>query len=121
MQCHESSVHVMSHHKLSIRAIKLFRRKYDRMDRLEYLILKTLQQNCCNEKTISMTITEIMDCKSDDEGSCLLGSRSTIYRKLKNLLKQNYIKRGMNDDHAHSFYLDKKSLDLLTNKNKEEN
>ena len=84
------------------------------MNRLEYLILKTLFANGCigENKHISMTITEIMDVNSD-ENSCLLGARITIYRKLKKLLKDDYIIQGMNDDHAHTFYLSTKGLKLF--------
>lgn len=87
------------------------------MNRLEYLILKTLHLNDCNTQYISMTITEIMESNSDTDGDCLLGTRITIYRKLKKLLKQGYIKQGMNDDHAHTFYLDTKGLELFKEEN----
>lgn len=89
------------------------------MNRLEYLILKTLYINDCNDEFVSMTITEIMDVNSDDDGDCLLGTRITIYRKLKKLLNQKYIKQGITDDHAHTFYLDIRGLELF--KVKEEN
>lgn len=89
------------------------------MNRLEYLILKTLYINDCNNEFVSMTITEIMDVNSDDDGDCLLGTRITIYRKLKKLLEQKYIKQGITDDHAHTFYLDTRGLELF--KVKEEN
>lgn len=87
------------------------------MNRLEYLILKTLQANCCHTPYVSMTITEIMDYNSDEEGECLIGTRITIYRKLKKLLKEKYIMRGLNDDHAHTFYLDTKGLELFKEDN----
>ena len=84
------------------------------MNRLEYLILKTLFNSGCTgeDKHISMTITEIMDMNSDGD-ICLLGTRITIYRKLKKLLKEGYIIQGMIDDHAHTFYLSIKGLELF--------
>lgn len=55
-----------------------------------------------------MTITDLM---SDNEGT--LGTRMTIYRKMKKLVKAGYIKKGCLDNHADTFYILKKGIRIV--------
>lgn len=49
------------------------------LNRLEFMILDTLNDSGCKDHFHSMTITELLD---NNEGA--LGARMTIYRKLQN-------------------------------------
>lgn len=78
------------------------------LNRLEYMILESLYDANCKDHFHGMSITEIME---DNEG--VLGTRMTIYRKLKKLVKYGYIKCGAKDNHADTFYLLEKSIRLF--------
>lgn len=81
------------------------------LNRLEYNILKCLHKNGCTDKYNSMTITELLEENED-----LLGARMTVYKKLNKLNRAGYIKKGIIDDHADTFYLTSKTLKILENK-----
>lgn len=70
------------------------------LNRLEYLILKSLHEMGCIDRFHGMTITEIME-----ETDNALGVRMTVYRKLNKLLKAGYVGKGVMDNHADTFYL----------------
>lgn len=78
------------------------------LNRLEFMILDTLYEANCKDHFHSMTITELLDNNED-----ALGARMTIYKKLKKLLKEGYIKKGCIDNHADTFYLLEKSIKLI--------
>lgn len=78
------------------------------LNRLEFMILKSLYDGGCTEHYHSMTITDLMN---DNEGT--LGTRMTIYRKMKKLVKTGYIRKGCLDNHADTFYLLEKGIKLV--------
>lgn len=82
-----------------------------KLNRLEYNILKCLHKNGCIDQYNSMTITELLE-----ENKELLGVRMTVYRKLNKLNRAGYIKKGIIDDHADTFYLASKALKILEGK-----
>lgn len=84
------------------------------LNRLEYMILESLNEYQCTDPYHGMTITEIMD---DTEGA--LGVRMTVYRKLNKLLKTGYVKKGAMDNHADTYYLSEKGWLLFDGGNKE--
>jgi hypothetical protein len=55
-----------------------------------------------------MTIGEIM---SDNDG--LLGTRMTVYKKMKKLTQNGYLAKGIIDNHADTFYVLDKSIQLI--------
>ena len=70
------------------------------LNRMEFMILKSLYDNNCTGHYHSMTITDLIN---DNEGA--LGTRMTVYRKMQKLMKAGYIKKGCLDNHADTFYL----------------
>ncbi len=77
------------------------------LNRLEYNILKYLYDNGCIDHYHSMTITELLDSNEK------LGKRMTIWKKLNKLVKAKYVKKGIIDNHADTFYLLNKSLKII--------
>lgn len=78
------------------------------LNRLEFMILKSLYDGGCTEHYHSMTITDLIN---DNEGT--LGTRMTIYRKMQKLVKAGYIKKRCLDNHADTFYLLQKGIKLV--------
>ena len=85
------------------------------INRTDYLILMTLYASKCTNFYHSMTITEIIEDNSDDNGNNPLGARMTVYRKLQRLVEIGYIKKGIKDDHADTFYIDAPGISLIEN------
>ena len=77
------------------------------LNRLEYNILKYLYDNGCIDHYHSMTITELLDNKEK------LGARMTIWRKLSKLVQAKYVKKGITDNHADTFYLLNKAVKII--------
>lgn len=75
------------------------------LNRMEFMILKSLYDGGCTEHFHSMTITDLL---ADNEGA--LGVRMTVYRKMKKLMKAGYINKGCLDNHADTFYLLEKGI-----------
>lgn len=82
-----------------------------KLNRLEYNILKCLHKGGCTDRYHSMTITELMEENED-----LSKVRMTLYRKLNKLSKTGFIKKGIIDNHADTFYLSDKSLNIIEGK-----
>lgn len=78
------------------------------LNRIEFMILKSLYDGECTGHYQSMTITDLME---DNEGA--LGIRMTVYRKMQKLLKAGYIQKGCLDNHADTFYLLEKGIKLV--------
>lgn len=78
------------------------------LNRLEFMILESLHYGECKDAFHGMSITEIIE---DNEG--VLGTRMTIYRKMKKLLKLGYVSKGAMDNHADTFYLLEKANRLF--------
>ena len=79
------------------------------LNRLEYMILETLHEIGSQDPFHGMTIKEILDA---NEGA--LGARMTVYKKLRKLVKLGYIAKGCVDNHADTFYLLDKGIQLFT-------
>ena len=77
------------------------------MNRLEFNILKCLYDSGCVDPYHSMTITELLEKYKE------LEKRMTIYRKLRKLTEEKYVKKGIIDNHADSFYLLEKALKII--------
>lgn len=75
------------------------------LNRMEFMILASLYKGECTDPYHSMTITDLIN---DNEG--VLGTRMTIYRKMKKLISAGYIDIGCLDNHAHTFYLLEKGI-----------
>lgn len=80
------------------------------LNRLEFNILKCLYDSECTDQYHSMTITELLNKHTE------LGTRMTVYKKLSKLTKAKYVKKGILDNHADSFYLLEKALKILEDK-----
>lgn len=80
------------------------------LNRLEFNILKCLYDSECTDQYHSMTITELLNKHTE------LGTRMTVYKKLSKLTKAKYVKKGILDNHADSFYLLEKVLKILEDK-----
>lgn len=81
------------------------------LNRMEFNILKCLYNEGCTNQYHSMTITELLDDNKD-----LLGARMTVYKKLSKLVKEKYIKKGITDNHADTFYLVDKAIKIIEGK-----
>ena len=77
------------------------------LNRLEFNILKCLYDSGCTNPYHSMTITELLDKYED------LEKRMTIYKKLRKLTEEKYVKKGITDNHADTFYLLEKALKII--------
>lgn len=77
------------------------------LNRLEFSILKCLYDSDCVDPYHSMTITELL--KKYEE----LEKRMTIYKKLRKLTEDKYVKKGITDNHADTFYLLEKALKII--------
>lgn len=77
------------------------------LNRMEFMILASLYKGECTDPYHSMTITDLIN---DNEG--VLGTRMTVYRKMKKLISAGYIDIGCLDNHAHTFYLLEKGINI---------
>lgn len=80
------------------------------LNRLEFNILKCLYDSGCVDPYHSMTITELLEKYELDK-------RMTIYKKLRKLTQEKYVKKGITDNHADTFYLLDKALKIIEGKN----
>ena len=76
------------------------------INRLDIIILQLLKSNECNNKFSGMTISEMLE-------SCNMGCRNNVYIRLKKLLKDNLIDKGIVDNHADTYYITEKGLKIL--------
>lgn len=84
------------------------------LNRMEFMILQSLNDFGSKDRFHGMTITEIME---DNEGS--LGARMTVYKKMKKLVQAGYIDKGVLDNHADTFYLLDRGIRLFEGGNEE--
>ena len=77
------------------------------LNRLEFSILKCLYDSGCIDPYHSMTITELLEKYEE------LEKRMTIYKKLRKLTEERYVKKGITDNHADTFYLLEKALKII--------
>ena len=78
------------------------------LNRFEYLILVTLSKSGCKNCFKGITISEILEVT---EGC--LGARMTVYKKLRKLVDAGYIAKGILDNHADTFYLTEKGINIV--------
>ena len=83
-------------------------RKILELNRFEYLILVTLSKSGCKNCFKGITISEILEVT---EGC--LGARMTVYKKLRKLVDAGYIAKGILDNHADTFYLTEKGINIV--------
>ena len=80
------------------------------LNRLEFSILKCLYDSGCIDPYHSMTITELLEKHEK------LEKRMTIYKKLRKLTEEKYVKKGITDNHADTFYLLEKAFKIIEGK-----
>ena len=80
------------------------------LNRLEFNILKCLYDSGCVDPYHTMTITELLEKYEE------LEKRMTIYKKLRKLTEEKYVKKGITDNHADTFYLLEKALKKIEGK-----
>lgn len=78
------------------------------LNRLEYMILESLYVGGCKDRYHGMTVMEILD---DNNGA--LGKRMTVWKKMKKMVSAGYIKKGILDNHADTYYLTEKSIKII--------
>lgn len=84
------------------------------LNRLEYMILQSLYQNNCVDFYNGMTIDEIME---DNDNT--LGVRMTVWRKMRKLVENGYIEKGILDNHSDTFFLLDKGNRIFEGKGEE--
>lgn len=82
-----------------------------KINRLDFLILQKLSSMDCNSYYNGITITELLD-----ECNGVLGPRMTIYKKLKILVEIGYISKGIIDNHADTYYIKEKGINVIGGK-----
>lgn len=80
------------------------------LNRLEFNILRCLYDSGCLDPYHSMTITELLEKYEE------LEKRMTIYKKLRKLTEEKYVKKGITDNHADTFYLLEKARKIIEGK-----
>lgn len=78
------------------------------LNRLDYLILGTLHSGGFNDYYHAITIAEIMDLNNG-----ALGKRMTIYKKLQKLVEEEYVAKGIIDNHSDTYYLLEKGIKTI--------
>ena len=77
------------------------------LNRLEFNILKCLYDSGCTDPYHSITITELLEKNEVSD------KRMTLYKKLNKLTKAKYVKKGITDNHADTFFLLDKALKII--------
>lgn len=77
------------------------------LTRVDYVILKFLKKKNCTNYFESATLQEIMQITCN--------SRPTTYRRMMNLRKHGYVKKGCRSINADTFYLLEKGIKLVEN------
>lgn len=83
------------------------------VNRVDVLLMQTLDSNEAFSETYGLTINEIMELL-DDIGyrKC----RMTVYRHLTDLCEIKYISKGVRESHADTYYLLDAGKNYITNK-----
>lgn len=72
------------------------------INRVDVVLMQTLETNEANNAAFGLTITEIM------ESMVNVGytkTRMTVYRHLQLLVEHGYVAKGVMSDHADTFYI----------------
>lgn len=75
------------------------------LNRLDYLLLGTLYKGGFKDYYHAITITEMIN-----ENNGALGTRMTVYKKLQRLVEEEYIAKGIIDNHSDTYYLLEKGI-----------
>lgn len=78
------------------------------LNRLDYLLLGTLHKGEYTDYYHGITITEMMLLNNG-----ALGARMTVYKKLQKLVKEEYIGKGIIDNHSDTYYLLEKGIKTI--------
>ena len=81
------------------------REKWMELTRVDYVILKFLKKKNCTSHFMSATLQEIMQITNN--------SRPTTYRRMMNLQKHGYVKKGCRSINADTFYLLEKGIKIV--------
>jgi predicted transcriptional regulator len=79
-----------------------------KINRLDILLLQLLNSNECVDKFGGMTISEMLEIGG-------LGCRNNVYLRLKSLLSEGLIEKGVIDNHADTYYLTGKGKQIISN------
>ncbi len=79
-------------------------------NRTDLLLLVTLASNNADSKGYGLTITEIME---NITATGCTKTRMTVYRRMKRLLADGYVVKGILSDHADTFCISGKGKELL--------
>lgn len=83
------------------------------VNRVDVLLMQTLDSNEAYSETFGLTINEIMELLADiGYRKC----RMTVYRHLTDLCEINYISKGVRENHADTYYLLNAGKNYITNK-----
>lgn len=91
-----------------------------RLNRLDFILLNIIYYADCKSHFNSMTINEIMDSKTDESGKCLIGRKMTLYNKLQKLVQHEYLKNGVKDAKANTYYIIEKGIKLVEKESKKD-
>ena len=78
-----------------------------KINRLDILLLRLLYSNKCTGEFEGMTISEMLEIGE-------LGSRANVYLRLKSLLSEGLIDKGVIDNHADTYYLTDKGKQVIS-------
>ena len=78
-----------------------------KINRLDILLLQLLNSNKCTGKFEGMTISEMLEIGG-------LGCRNNVYLRLKSLLSEGLIDKGVIDNHADTYYLTDKGKQVIS-------
>lgn len=78
-----------------------------KINRLDILLLQLLNANKCTGEFEGMTISEMLEIGE-------LGCRNNVYLRLKSLLAEGLINKGVVDNHADTYYLTDKGKQIIS-------
>lgn len=80
------------------------------LNKTDIWLMQVLESNEATNRITAMTIGEIMAVmESAGNGK----NRTTVYRRLRQLVELGYIAKGVPDDHAATFYIIEKGKHFL--------
>lgn len=77
------------------------------MNRLGFLVLSVLLTNGADNRMASMSLKEIMQTEDLDV------RENTLFKKLRDYENQGFVKEGMKDGRANTFYITEAGKDFL--------
>lgn len=80
-------------------------KRCERMDKLDFAILNVLQENESVNRIQTLSRKEMLEA--------LDINKVTLYKRIKNIINQNYIAQGLNEGREHTYYITKEGIKLL--------